>query len=152
MKSNDKKLTIFHSSSLCHFPDYAKRQLFTDGSKLPAPDIAILKEEKGNYRLIAAIEIKNYLDNSSTNSAIKMLSQIHEINIDNDTKYAIFSSNGIFIGHETSEILKNILFDKNTFLIINREKMHDHKKNEFNVIDLSQFLNLIKKEIKLDDS
>jgi hypothetical protein len=135
LKRNKKKLTIFHSSSLSHLPNDAKRQLFTNGSKLRAPDIAILKEEDSKFKLIAVIEIKNYLDKSSTNSAIKILSQIREINKDNNTKYAIFSSNGISIRSETS--LKNILFDKNTFLIINREKMQNHKKIEFNVIDLS---------------
>jgi hypothetical protein len=151
LEKNDKKLIIYRSSSLSHLPNDARTQLFSGDSKLRAPDIAILKKENGNYKLIAVIENKNYLDKGSTDSAIEILSQIRSRTKDNHTKYAIFSPNGIFVGGgtETRKKLKDFVDIENNFLIINESVMKGRKKSEFNGIDLSQFFDLIREEIEL---
>ena len=149
LEYNNKKLTIYRSSSLNHLPLGARNQLFRDGLKLRAPDIAILKEEDGFYTTIAAIEIKNYLDKVATNSAIGMLSQIQKVKKplnEDHTKYAIFSFGGIFVKGETAANVGAFLTNKNNFLIINNKK---NTKNIFETIDLSQFFACIQKEMKL---
>ncbi|RQW78995.1 MAG: hypothetical protein EHM14_10200 [Methanothrix sp.] len=153
MEKNNKKLTIYRSSRLSHFPDDARIQIFKDGIKLRAPDIAILKKDGDIYTMIAAIEIKNFLDKSATNSAIGMLSQIRDASEGNHTKYALFSFDGIYVGNDTLESLKKFRYDenRNNYLIITegRSEGSKDKKNMLDVVDLSQFFDGIKKDIEL---
>ena len=97
--NDNKKLLIYRSSRLSHFPAEARKQLFIKDIKLRAPDIAILKKVGDSYTMVAAIEIKNYLDKSATNSAIGMLTQIRNASNGNNTntKYALFSFDGIYV-------------------------------------------------------
>ena len=148
MENNNKNLIMYRSSKLSHFPDEARNLLFKDGIKLRAPDIAILKKEDDIYTMIAAIEIKNYLDKSATNSAIGMLSQIRDASNGNHTKYALFSFDGIYVGDETAKNLKDFQNYKNNYLIVT-EGRSKKRKNMFDVTDLSQFFDSIKKDLEL---
>lgn len=145
MERNNKFLGIYRASSLGHFPDDAKTQLFMAKSKLRAPDIAILKKEANNFNLIAIIEIKNYLDRWCTDSGLGMLSQIREAVKNNYTKYALFSFGSIAVRNaKTIEELNKFQNKENNFLITLKRR-----NEEFDVIDLSEFLNIIKDELIL---
>jgi hypothetical protein len=151
--NDNKKLIIYRSLRLSHFPAEAKRQLFKEDIKLRAPDIAILKKEGNIYTMVAAIEIKNYLDKNATNSAIGMLTQIRNASNGNhtNTKYALFSFDGIYVGDEIAKNLEEFLNDKNSCIIVTEGKTTERirKYNMFKVIDLSQFFDIIKKDIEL---
>lgn len=145
IERNNKFLGIYRASSLRHFPDDAKTQLFMTKSKLRAPDIAILKKEGNDFNLIAVIEIKNYLDRWSTDYGLDMLSQIREAVKNNYTKYALFSFGSIAVRNaKTIEQLNEFQNKENNFLITLKRG-----NEEFDVIDLSEFLNIIKDELIL---
>lgn len=161
LKNNNKVLKIYRASSLKHFPPKARKQLFKGGAKFRAPDIAILKQlkqEDDKFKLLAIIEIKNYLDKGSANSAIDMLLQIQEGCKDSHTKYALFSFGKISVKDEKRR-LKTFLENNNNFLITNEEGNEEansdfliprNKKSiELKVIDLAEFLTLIKEELTL---
>lgn len=152
LTKNNKVLRIYRAASLKHFPISLKPNR--------APDIGILKKEGNNFKLVAVIEIKNYLDKGSTNSAIDILSQIQQAIKDDYTKYAIFSFGRISVkDEETRERLKKFQENKNSFLITNERGneeigldfsiLKENKKRQFKVIDLSEFFNVIKDEIVL---
>jgi hypothetical protein len=151
--NNNKKLLIYRSSRLSHFPAEAREQLFIKDIKLRAPDIAILKKDGDTYTMIAAIEIKNYLDKSATNSAIGMLTQIRNASQGNNTntKYALFSFDGIYVGDKIAKNLEEFLNDENSCIIVTKgnTRKSNEKYNMFKVVDLSQFFDMIKKDIEL---
>ena len=90
------------------------------------------------------IEVKNYLDQGSVNSAVDILSQIKESANDNKTKYAIFSFNRIFVGNKaTKEKLRVFQNIRNNFIITNETG----NKDGFKIIDLSELFNIIKKDV-----
>ncbi len=152
LEKNNKILRIYHDSSLKHFPIHSKLNR--------APDIAILKKESNAFKPVTVIEIKNYLDKGSINSAIEILSQIQEEFKDDHTKYALFSFGRISVGDEkTIDSLKKFQGNKNSFIITNEEGNEEvkldflmprnNKKMEFKVIDLSEFISIIKDEVIL---
>jgi len=149
---DNKKLIIYRSLRLSHFPAEARKQLFNEGIKLRAPDIAILKKDGDTYTMIAAIEIKNYLDKSATNSAIGMLTQIRNASRGNNTntKYALFSFDGIYVSDKIANNLKESL-DENICIVVTKGKTKgsNEKYIKFGAIDLSQFFNIIKEDLKL---
>lgn len=136
---DNKRLRIYHSSSLKHFPVNTKLNR--------APDIVILKKEQDNFELITVIEIKNGLDKGSINSAINILSQIRTHFKDDPTKYAIFSFGRISTNDtKTIEKLNRFQEIKNNFLITNEKS---NKECGFKVMDLSNFFEIIKDELML---
>lgn len=155
-KNKSKSLTIYRSSSLTHLHPKAKEKLFKKSflnkvkdksDKFRAPDVAVLKQEGDNFKLVAVIETKNYLDKGSTDSGIEILKQIQKTVKNDNTKYALFSFNKISVRHgKTIEGLKRFQENKNNFLITNDK---DNKKEEFEVVDLLDFFKKIKDEIKL---
>lgn len=136
LEKNNKVLMIYRASSLKHIGFKSNR----------APDITIVRKEGDVLKPVAVIEIKNYLDKGSTNSAIEILSQVQERIEDEHTKYALFSFGKISVDDEKiKENLKKFTENKNNFLITNEEQ----KNMEFKVIDLSEFFNIIKDEVIL---
>jgi len=151
LEKNNKVLRIYRASSLRHCPIRPKLNR--------APDVAILKKEGDDFKSVAVIEVKNYLDKVSTRSAIDILSQIQDAFKDDCAKYALFSFGRVSVGDkEIIESLKKFPKNKNNFLITNEEGneevkldflMAKNKKTEFEVIDLSKFLSIIKDEVIL---
>lgn len=147
LEKNNKVLSIYRSSSLRHFPKEAKNQLFKNECN-HAPDIAILKEQNNNFKLVAVVEIKNYLDKPAMDSAISTLSQIREAVRDDSTRYVLFSFGSISVKNEkTIESLKKFQENENNFFITNEGSKN--KKSELKVRNLSEFFNNIKNEIVL---
>jgi len=154
LEKTNKIIRVYRASSLKHFPTHSELNR--------APDIAILKKERNNFRPIAIIEIKNYLDKGSLSSAIKILSEIQtqEEFKDEHTKYALFSFGKISVrDRKTLDSLKKFQEKKNNFLITNEEGIEEikldflmpknNKKMEFKVVDLSEFLSIIKNDLTL---
>lgn len=152
LEKNNKILRIYRASSLKHSSVPSKLNR--------APDIAILKKESGAFKPVAIIEIKNYLDKRSINSAIEILSQIQEEFKDDHTKYVLFSFGRISVRDEkTIDSLKKFQENENSFLITNEEGDEEvklvflmpknNKEMEFKVVDLSDFFSIIKEEVIL---
>lgn len=131
LKKNNKILMIYRASKLEHIGFESDR----------APDIIIVRKEDCVPKPVAVIEIKNYLDKRSTNSAIKMLGEVQKGLKDNHTKYVLFSFNKISVGDK--KVLKNFTEKQNNFLITNEGG------TEFKVVDLLKFFSIIKDEVKL---
>jgi len=147
---NNNILRIYRSASLRRYPVHLELNR--------APDIAILKEEEDNFNFVAVIEIKNYLDKGSTNSALDILSQVQEAVNDDRTKYAIISFGRVSVRHEeTQEKLGEFQNKENNFLITNEggneelglDFLRPRENKWEGVVDLSEFLNTMKDKVML---
>lgn len=145
LKRDAKSLEIYHAASLKLLPVEAQKSLFINKKKYPAPDLAILKKEGEIFRLVAVIEMKNFLDKGGLEGGLKMLSEIREITIDDNTKYALFSFGPVSVHNdEILNKLKNYQNQKNNYLITNEKK-----NSNIRAIDLSEFFEIIKIDLSI---
>jgi len=137
LKKKEKVLNLTRSSKLDHIGLKSTRR----------PDIALVKEEGGILQIIAIIEIKNYLDKRSANSALNILSEIEKDLNDTKTKYVIFSFNKISV--EDKEELKMFSEKENCFLITYEKNNNKEIKDRINLVDLSELFDSIKDSLIL---
>ncbi len=145
LEKENRSILLYHSSNLRHFPNKAKHQLFFSKKKFRAPDISILKRVNNEFELVAIVEIKNFLDKSSTENAIKLLTEIREDARCEGTKYVLFSFGKISVkDKKVLEDLRSYVALKNNYLIAMKRT-----NEEFKIVDLAELLFDIKGSVSL---
>ena len=145
LNKRNRSLHIYRSAKLSHLPKDSKAQLLKEKAKYRTPDIVILKTEEGHFKLIAVIEVKNYLDKGNTESGIEILLQVNDTVKDPDTKYALYSFSRIAVRDaKTLEKLIKFQKEKNNYLITKKDGIKG-----LEIIDLSDFFDVLKDDIKI---
>lgn len=138
-------LHIYRSANLTHLPKDSKAHLLREKAKYRAPDIVILKKTEGHFKVVAIVEVKNYLDKSSAEFGIEILTQSKESIRDPDTKYVLFSFGRITVrDQKTIEKLLKFQKEKNNYLITKKNGVQGLK-----IIDLSEFFDVLKDNITI---